>query len=198
MTGRFLLARRLVPLLLLVACNEGPLSTARTGEFTRDLPEQAGPTAGAAGNTFSEEELLAPDTRYLAQFQVATRPEQAQALIGPEGGSLRAGEFEVVVPAGAVLRPTLFRIRLPSSVGKSGNFAYAEFEAGSVFLLPVTIRLPRASTDAEPGAPILWWADDHWVPLPTTPLEDGRIEATTTHFSIYGTSLFKGITIVGG
>ena len=190
MKSRWVRGLRVASLLLLAACNDSPVDTMAGVPV---LPPQAA-ASPPAGKALGQ----APDLRFLAEYRGGSRPEQVRAMIGPEGGSLRAGDFEIVVPAGAVDRATLFRIHLPVETS-SGKRAYAEFESSGPFVLPVTIRLPHAETNAEPGAPILWWADDHWEALPTTPTEDGRIETTTTHFSIYGTArFFKGITTLGG
>ncbi|HEX6558045.1 MAG TPA: hypothetical protein VF021_01240 [Longimicrobiales bacterium] len=143
----------------------------------------------------------APDLRAIARFTSRPAPPDPlhdHAMIGPEGGSLRVADFEIVVPAGAVARPTLFRIRVPVDP-RAAQHAYAEFLPHARFNLPVTIRLPRATTDAPQLSPVLWWNGDEWVALPTTQTLDGRIEAQTSHFSIFGTAATqKGITILGG
>lgn len=125
----------------------------------------------------------------------------AMTMIGPRGGSLRLGEFEIVVPAGAVDAPTAFTIHLPLNVPGAAALAMAEFGPhGRNFKVPVTIRAPHLGTTAEAdtGSRILWWTGSSWVPYPTRLREDGRLETTTTHFSEWGTEESRGITTAGG
>lgn len=142
-----------------------------------------------------------PDLRHIAKFeQRPTRPQPGQdhKLIGSEGGSLRIGDFEIVVPAGAVDKPTQFYIHLPVDPRLAWR-AYAEFGPHQTFLKPVTIRVPSAGTNAADLDPVVaWWQGRYWVPFPTTPTSDGRLEAQTSHFSYYGTYLRKGLTTLGG
>ena len=121
-------------------------------------------------------------------------PPVSSARIGPEGGSLHAGEFELIVPAGAVDRPTLFQIVLPAR--GIGDPVYAEFSPHQQFAAPVTLRLPSAGTDAGASAVIMWWSGERWVPLPTSETADGRLETQVGHFSFYATS--RGIIVSGG
>ena len=66
------------------------------------------------------------------------------------------------------------------------------------FNVPVLLRLPHAGTDAEAGAPALWWNGSAWEALITTPLNDGRVETSVDHFSVYGVSRVRGFTLPGG
>ena len=112
----------------------------------------------------------------------------ALKTIGPEGGKISLLGFEVVVPPGAVTKPTRFSIRLPIDPQNS-EFVRAQFGPHMTFALPVTLRLPLNGTTAEgdTSARVLWWSGLDWVPFETTPTADGRIETKTTHFSEYGT-----------
>src|SRR3954470_17071717 len=52
--------------------------------------------------------------KQLARFDRAPlSPAIELGRSGPEGGRLSLGDFEVIVPAGAVDKPTLFKIRRP-------------------------------------------------------------------------------------
>lgn len=150
------------------------------------------------GNWFKHND---PDLRWIARFKTRPGPPDPlndQARIGPEGGSLRVGDFEIIVPPGAVDNPITFRIRVPTDPRESIR-AFAEFAPHMVFRKPVTIRLPAAATEVAGTPWALWWSGFFWVPLHTNPTLDGRIEAKVWHFSIYGTSTFsKGITTLGG
>ena len=130
----------------------------------------------------------------------APRPGRTMeaAMIGPEGGSLRLGDFEIIVPAGAVSTPTRFSIALPAG-GKAADHALAEFlPHNRTFALPLTIRLPRATTESAPGVPVTWWqkSTKTWIDQQTVEVGDGRIETSVDHFSYYATR--RGVTIAGG
>lgn len=147
---------------------------------------------------------LHPDTAVVARFLPASAPgngkgaQVAGAMIGPEGGSVRLGDFEIVVPPGAVSSRTRFAIRVPPEPALRKH-AYAVFSPHNTeFAVPVLLRLPFANTDAEDGAKALWWDPAAaWVELPTALLPDGRIETPVSHFSMYGTQR-SGITLAGG
>ena len=124
----------------------------------------------------------------------------AKAWIGPQGGSVRLLDFEIIVPPGAVSKTTKFEIRLPVDP-KAAEHALAEFTPHNTpFAQPVTIRLPYRGTSAEDlTSSVLWWNGAAWERYPTTLLPDGRLETTTTHFSTYGTEEpSRGITPLGG
>jgi hypothetical protein len=143
-----------------------------------------------------------PDVSYIARYNDGAPKitvAWAMAWIGPEGGSVRILDFEVIVPPGAVSSRTRFGIRLPVDPQQADR-AMAEFTPHNVtFAQPVTLRLPHRGTTAESAsARILWWSGSEWVPF-ATELNDGRLETTTTHFSTYGTEdPGRGITPLGG
>lgn len=150
-------------------------------------------------------EPLPGDLCSIAEFDTTVAINGARivsAFIDSAGGSLRLGDFEIVVPAGAVATKTRFSIKLPPANSSSASKrALAEFSPHNVdFAQPVTIRLPLEATNADPDAPITWWSTNgkQWVDQPTTATTDGRIEAQVDHFSYYGTRLRRGITIAGG
>lgn len=142
-----------------------------------------------------------PDLAPIARFKVKSVPPDpliGTGMIGPEGGSLRVGDFEIIVPPGAVSTKVNFRIKRPVDPNQA-EFAFAEFSPHITFNVPVTIRLPDARTDADEDASVLWWSGSGWIALPTVTTSDGRIETQVWHFSYYGTSRYaKGITTVGG
>jgi hypothetical protein len=161
--------------------------------------DQAPPTEPMQQRRFS---ALANSFDQLARYQT-TAPQItigfAMRFIGPEGGRLSLGQFEVIVPAGAVSKFTLFSIRIPVELSTS-EFVRAEFGPHQQFAVPVTIRLPLRGTTAENSpAHILWWNGYEWEPFATTLTDDGRIETQTPHFSEFGTEdPSKGIILVGG
>jgi len=149
--------------------------------------------------------VLSEEATWLARY--SDGPPQLQvglalALIGPRGGSLRLGGFEIIVPPGAVDALTTFSIYLPLRVPLASELVMAEFGPHNrTFRQPVTIRAPYDGTtaDSETGSRILWWTGAGWQPYPTRLLEDGRLETTTTHFSEWGVEQpSRGITTAGG
>lgn len=144
-----------------------------------------------------------PFVSEIAQYlpgEVPRGPAVAWKWIGAEGGSLRLDDFEIVVPAGALDAPRRFEIRQMPIVAARRHAAVWFSPHGAQFKLPVTIRLPLDATTSagDPETPILWWDRNEWVPLDTHPTQDGRIEAQTSHFSLYATSARRGFTTVGG
>jgi hypothetical protein len=140
----------------------------------------------------------------LAKYEKSRRPIQTFAMqtIGPAGGTVSLGSFEIVVPAGALSQPTSLTIALPSDA-KLAGYVVAEFGPhGIKFDLPVTIKLPFAGTTADSNLKmhVLWYDGSQWTPLPSSVTTDGRIQADTDHFSEYGTEEdpSRGITLAGG
>ena len=123
----------------------------------------------------------------------------ALKTIGPQGGRIALGGFEVIVPPGAVEKATRFTIRLPVDPHAS-EFVRAQFGPHQSFAVPVTLRLPWRGTTAEnTEARVLWWNGTAWEAYPTTATADGRIETQTSHFSEFGTEdPSKGIILIGG
>ena len=138
-----------------------------------------------------------PDLTKVARFKdgiARPRPANDHLKIGPEGGTLRVADFEIVVPAGAVDKPVNFRIKLPVDP-KAADYAFAEFSPHIDFKKPVTIRVPGSVT--EYGAVVGWWSGTQWIGLPTTVLPDGRLETQVGHFSYYA-ACRKGVILSGG
>ncbi len=148
-----------------------------------------------------QDKVRFPDLRVIAKFREtppAVDPRDQFANIGPEGGNLSVGEFEIIVPPRAVRRTVRFHLIRPADPAQKAR-AVAEFGPRGEFREPVTIILPGASTIGYGTPTIVWWNGRQWVPLRTKQLPDGRIQAETKHFSIYGTSyLYKGVFTLGG
>lgn len=150
---------------------------------------------------YADDDVI-PDLDSVARYtseRTSNGVEMASVRIGPEGGSIRLHDFEVVVPPGAVDREITFRIRiLPEPAQK--KHAWASFSPHNhQFNVPVTLRVPFQATESA-GAPdthVLWWNTNTWIELPTTLTPDGRLETQTDHFSKYATQR-RGITMVGG
>jgi hypothetical protein len=181
------LTRAVVAVAVLVgACSESPTK-----------PESAVRTQMAS----AEGSDLSPLARY-----TSTPPNLlmafSQRLIGPAGGSVRLFDFEIIVPPGAVSKPTKFSIRLPADPTLAQR-VFAEFTPhAQSFAVPVTIRLPYQGTTAEGDSAVhvLWFNGVDWVAYATTLTGDGRIQTTTNHFSDYGTeenAVNRGITLSG-
>jgi len=126
----------------------------------------------------------------------------AAQTIGPEGGTVSLAGFEMIVPAGAVSKPTTFTIRLPGGA-RNAEYVWASFgPTGVRFDRPLTLRLPFAGTSSEGNTPqVVWFDGSTWVPTSTTTTDDGRIQTQTTQITDYGTqetNPSKGIEPVGG
>lgn len=122
-----------------------------------------------------------------------------KAWIGPAGGRVDFQGFTVVVPPRAVDRLTMFTIRLPADPNGSDRVV-AEFGPHNVtFARPITIGFPYRGTSIEgdpSSARVVWW-NDGWVDMGGTVSADGRqILTQTPHFSEYGTTSFKGGTML--
>lgn len=139
------------------------------------------------------------DLMVLAKYRWSNRDPESMKLIGPAGGRVRAGDYEVIVPEGAVEKWSVFHIKLPNGGGRGGR-VYAEFTSSRPFTKPVTIILPQDITTASDQSTILWWNDEalQWDAMPTTPTSDGRLQTSTPHFSIYGVAKSRGWIQLGG
>jgi hypothetical protein len=162
------------------------------------VPDRA---PAAAHDDGAGEDALPDDLSEIALFSIASASSGVQiasAVIGAKGGSLRLGDFEMVVPAGAVSSATHFSIRtFPEG---NGRHAVASFLPHRTFDRPVTVRVPLDATASahDVDAHVMWWDGHQWIPFPSSVTADGRLETNTSHFSIYGTECRRGFTLVGG
>lgn len=186
-TVRRLLCSLVVPVLALAACSDVTQPT-------------AAPATSVAAATRQGER--APDLERLARFK--TKPSVtvawAKKWIGPEGGRLEFQGFAIDVPAGAVSKVTQFSLRLPVDP-KGSQHVVAEFAPHNVpFARPVTIEFPLAGTSIEGQAEstVLWWNPEAgWVDIGAAATADGRtLRAQTGHFSLYGSGLRYGGTVI--
>lgn len=123
----------------------------------------------------------------------------AVGRIGPAGGSLALGAFEMVVPPGAVEEDVLFMIRLPRDEA-SRAWVVAELRPHDVtFREPVTLRVTTAGTTAEGSeAEVLGWDGAEWVfGGGETADVGGAVELSVDHFSLWGLFL-RGELTSGG
>lgn len=173
----------------------------RDGDRDRDGDDDDDDDDDRAGDGRRIDVFDTVDLEPVAVFKTAPGPDAKRIVvqkIGSAGGSLRLGDFEVVVPAGAVDRTTTFYIRLPNNA-KQASRAMAEFGPHRRFNRPVTVRLPAAATTVTGMPSAMWWSGRRWVPLETTSTGDGRIETKVNHFSVYGSSSnSRGVTTLGG
>lgn len=77
---------------------------------------------------------------------------RAQAVIGPEGGTLGAGRSSITIPAGAVAAPTTFEVVVPASPYMEVQI-HAVGHASYVFATPaaITIGYGRCPDGAVPA-----------------------------------------------
>lgn len=184
------------------SCDTAPLGPSRGDPLHTPAVAAQGGSAGdgaglgtrpehAAGG--QKEQVVAPGQEALGDLatfhELPLEPELVNATIGPEGGTVALGDFELVVPAGAVSRNTLFMIRRPVDRA-SRQHVFAEFMPHNVtFAVPVTVRLPLAGTTAEGegDSAVVYWDGEGWVETSSAVIEDGaRIEVQTTHLSFWG------------
>ena len=90
-----------------------------------------------------------------------TKTRSASAVIGPRGGMVGVAGSALVVPPGAVHRPTTFTFTLPESPYLQVDVSAAGVEHYS-FARPValTINYAHCSRSGLPDAPLgAWWVD---------------------------------------
>jgi hypothetical protein len=124
----------------------------------------------------------------------------AKAWIGPAGGRVDFVGFTLIVPAGAVAKTTMFTIKLPVDPNGSEHVV-AEFGPhNTTFAKPLTIGFPYRGTtiEGDPGAAVVWWNGDAWQNMGGAVSASGsQIFTTTTHFSQFGTAIYRGGVITG-
>jgi hypothetical protein len=191
--------------LLLASCGDSRelLSPAQGG--TQPLASvqdgENGPSSNNASGNGQSEDRLPSDLGPVASFTAPSAnngADRVSAVIGSGGGSLRLGDYEVVVPAGAVSEPTRFSIiTFPETSAR--KHAIASFLPHRSFDQAVTVRLPLSTTESagSPDPSVIWWDGESWVPLVSAITADGRVETHTTHFSLYATCR-SGFTLAGG
>jgi hypothetical protein len=179
------------------ACSEEtPMTT--TAPAASAVVMQADGNSQRGGGKGSADDDAVPDESQVAFITRANRgADVANETIGPAGGRVRLDDFEIVVPRGAVDRPTVFSIRLKEVGRGERRPAMAEFGPhNQLFNVPVTIILPWSNTDAANArVHVIWWDKKTWVPMPSTFTNDGRVSTQTIHFSMYATC---GLTVAGG
>ena len=190
--------------ILAVGCDSGPGRSL--------LPTEAPVLADGLGDLLDRDDGGGDDDangpgptalRGLARWERSpAESDLARAWIGPDGGRLSLGAYEIVVPAGAVSRSTLFKIRVSGDLLKR-RFVFAELSPHDVtFNAPVLVRFPLAETSARhnPKARVVrWMGEDDWARFPSVRIEDGaRIQAAVTHFSYWGVWADEGELSSGG
>jgi hypothetical protein len=112
-----------------------------------------------------DERLAAREGPVLPSGELLACPSDADvtgsAVIGREGGSLSVGGHELVVPAGAVPKATLFTIEAPASDVLEVVIT-ADKRKDYRFKSPVTVRVSYARCDdavLPEGSLIAWWID---------------------------------------
>ena len=170
--------------LLGAACSDGPQVSS---------PTQTTPQLSTSGGGDLTKLAKYTDGRPKILFGLAA------ATLGPAGGRIKLLDFEVIVPKGAVSKPTRFTIRMPADPTGS-EYVYAEFSPHQTFAVPLTLILPYKGTTSEGSeVHVMWNNAGVWVPFETSLTTDGRILTKTNHFSEYGTEdgFAKGITLNG-
>ena len=110
---------------------------------------------------------------------------------GSRGGSVSAGRFTVIVPAGAIEGRAKITITVPNRGAKVCELHITP-AAANKFKLPVTLRanVKDAGPDKQSELGILYFNPhtQSWQPVPGSKvnLATGKVEAPLEHFSVYG------------
>lgn len=125
-----------------------------------------------------------------AATYVADAPRKAEyveEVIGPQGGSVSAGDITVLVPRGAVDGSVVFSIRRPGHNSDQSRPVLAEFGPHNVdFAEPVSVRFSTKGTSAAGvHAYLARWDQgrSEWTGLATTLVGSDFVQAETEHFS---------------
>ena len=102
--------------------------------------------------------------------------------VGPEGGTLRAGNYTLTVPPGALGEPTEITLEQLAK----GEWPVELSPDGLQFTIPAMLSM-NASGEPNPGSlQILWWdpSAQHWVTQLSSHL-NGSVSTLLNHFSRY-------------
>jgi hypothetical protein len=110
----------------------------------------------------------------------AAKPTAGAANIGPLGGMLVAGNYALIVPAGALLSTT--QLTLQQEV--SGQWPVSLGPEGTQFIVPVTLVFNAAAEPTASAMNVQWWnpSTNSWVPQVT--INSGTVlSSSISHFS---------------
>lgn len=195
------LSSPILAILFLVSCGDstGPVRLEDGAEGA-----VAAESANEADGIGTDEPAEDPPLDDVARYQNGKTPqgvEKVAAFIGPEGGSLRLHDFELIVPPGAVSKRRRFEIRIMPEPARR-NHAAAEFRPRNVtFEVPVLVRVPLETTESAGATDVhvlRFEKGADWEALFSEPTVDGRLQTTTSSFTTFGTERRRGITMAGG
>ena len=118
----------------------------------------------------------------------------SQAIVAADGGTVSAEGISIVIPPGALAVNTTVTITLldksaqptPSLVTSKKVFDVGP--NGTTFSKPVAMTLDYDASSVPAGnAPTIAYIDKGgWVPLKDSSVSNGKVSATTTHFTTFG------------
>lgn len=122
-------------------------------------------------------------------FPITNTVETDHAVIGPKGGTVKAGNFELEIPEGALEGPV--SITVTDLSGMTGRVECELLPHGLQFKTPVELAVKLPEEVKVEFLTLFWVVNEGlpteiWAPMPTrVESRGGRIVAELTHFSRY-------------
>jgi hypothetical protein len=156
-----------------------------------DLPTGE-PAIQASHGASSNLQLLNPTTGVLGTGLLACRVlpyASSQAIIGPQGGSIRVGKHLLVIPAGALTRPTLITAEEPSDPVASVRFSPEGLQFASGHPARLTLDYSNCPLGGLQILKRIAYTNEHLTILDYLLSRDNlltmRVSANVEHFSRY-------------
>jgi hypothetical protein len=157
----------------------------------------AAPTAPAEMTQSVSYSQTPKSNLHLVETTSGTEGASVSAVITPSGGAVEVGQHQLVVPKGAVIRPTVFTMTLLDGRNLILDLHAIDKASGDevdTFVVPVQLRLSYADlqlSDKELNDLVVVWLPDgapngRLVPVPTATSAGAQyVSAWLTHFSAY-------------
>lgn len=153
-------------------------------------------TAPDHGATAVDGRVKSSDVRTIPAPKAAVLEESTELVDPDHSKKIKAGLFEIEIPAGAVAEPVQITVRDVS--GPTGRIECELLPHGLQFLLPVTLTV-EIPEGYDPLHFVMFYVqapgtlEEAWFPLATRLSGNGQsIEATLTHFSSYAPGSLDG------
>lgn len=201
--GRYAIGLTLLLALGLAGCSPGarmsdPVSPAAIGgEIELPLPPATPPAGSEGPDTLSTSSHVgrhgssgpSNDRPATVAFPITGAVEIDGAVIGPKGGTVKAGNFELDIPEGALESPVA--ITVSDLSGVTGRVECELLPHGLQFNTPVELAVKLPEGVKVEFLTLFWVVNEGlpteiWAPMPTrVESGGGRIVAELTHFSRY-------------
>lgn len=193
-TGVLVLAAQL----MLTGCGQNGFPTDAGSPRASGLPGATGASGGPRSPEplSSRGGLRANDVRTIPAPTAALVEESAKPAPTDEMTIIKAGAFELEIPAGSLAAPVVITVRDVSVT--AGRIQCELLPHGLQFLKPVrlTVQIPE---DYDPFQFLVFYIQpeglgpESWLPLETRVAKNGKsIEAWLDHFSSYAPGSFEG------